>query len=91
MLKLVRSIVCLGIEINQATVGKYMVRRLGPPSPTWRRFLRNHADGIAAIDMFVVPSATFRLLTSSSSMSAICGGCFRPTSNTTTVPERIYR
>ena len=52
----------LGIEISQATVGKYMARRLGPPSPTWRSFLRNHADGIAALDMFVVPSATFRLL-----------------------------
>jgi hypothetical protein len=39
-----------------------MARRLGPPSPTWRSFLRNHADGIAALDMFVVPSATFRLL-----------------------------
>ena len=52
----------LGIEISQATVGKYMARRLGPPSPTWRSFLRNHADGIAALDMFVVPSARFRLL-----------------------------
>jgi transposase InsO family protein len=52
----------LGIEISQATVGKYMARRLGPPSPTWRSFLRNHAYGIAALDMFVVPSATFRLL-----------------------------
>jgi transposase InsO family protein len=52
----------LGIEISQATVGKYMARRLGPPSPTWRSFLRNHADGIAALDMSVVPSATFRLL-----------------------------
>src|SRR6266850_1767336 len=52
----------LGIQISQATVGKYMARRLGPPSPTWRSFLRNHADGIAALNMFVVPSATFRLL-----------------------------
>ena len=25
----------LGIEISQATVGKYMARRLDPPSPTW--------------------------------------------------------
>jgi hypothetical protein len=52
----------LGIEISQATVGKYMVRRLRSPSPTWRSFLRNEAIGIAAIDMFIVPSATFRLL-----------------------------
>jgi hypothetical protein len=52
----------LGIEISQATVAKYMVRRVGRPSPTWRSFLRNQAAGIAAIDMFVVVSASFRLL-----------------------------
>jgi hypothetical protein len=50
----------LGIEISQATVAKYMVRRRGTPSPTWRSFLRNHAQGIAAIDMFVVASVSFR-------------------------------
>src|SRR5882724_8384054 len=32
------------------------------PSPTWRTFLRNHLPDIAAIDMFVVATATFRLL-----------------------------
>jgi hypothetical protein len=51
----------LGIEISQATVAKYMVQRRGTPSPTWRSFLRNQAAGIAAIDMFVVASASFRL------------------------------
>lgn len=52
----------LGIEISQATVAKYMVRRRGTPSPTWRSFLLNHAAGIDAIDMFVVASVSFRLL-----------------------------
>jgi transposase InsO family protein len=52
----------LGIEVSQATVAKYMVRRQGAPSPSWRSFLRNHAEGIAAIDMFLVASASFRLL-----------------------------
>src|ERR1700687_849338 len=52
----------LGIEISQATVAKYMVRRRGTPSPTWRSFLRNQAAGIAVIDMFVVASVSFRLL-----------------------------
>src|SRR5260370_8587004 len=51
-----------GIEVSQATVAKYMVRRRGTPSPTWRSFLRNQAQGIAAIDMFVVARASFRLL-----------------------------
>ena len=32
------------------------------PSPTWRSFLHNHLPDIAAIDMFVVATATFRLL-----------------------------
>jgi putative transposase len=39
-----------------------MVRRHGPPSPTWRTFLHNQIDGIAAIDLFVVVTAAFRLL-----------------------------
>src|ERR1700730_10547339 len=52
----------LGIEVSQATVAKYMVRRQGTPSQNWRSFLRNHAEGIAAIDMFVVACASFRLL-----------------------------
>ena len=52
----------LGIEVSQATVANYMVRRPGTPSQNWRTFLGNHAEGIAAIDMFVVASASFRLL-----------------------------
>ena len=52
----------LGIEVSQATVAKYMVRRRGTPSQNWRSFLRTHAEGIAAIDIFVVASASFRLL-----------------------------
>jgi hypothetical protein len=52
----------LGIEIGQTSVAKYMVRRRGPPSQGWKTFLRNHADGIAAMDLFVVPTISFRLL-----------------------------
>ena len=32
------------------------------PSPTWRSFLHDHVHDIAAIDMFVIATATFRLL-----------------------------
>jgi len=39
-----------------------MIRRQGPASPTWRSFLHNQIDGIAAIDMSVVVTAAFRLL-----------------------------
>src|SRR4030088_94541 len=39
-----------------------MIRRRRRPFPTWRSFLLNQAQGIAAIDMFVVAAASFRLL-----------------------------
>jgi transposase InsO family protein len=52
----------LGIKISQATVGRWMPWRPKVPSPTWRSFLRNHLPNIAAIDMFVVATATFQLL-----------------------------
>jgi integrase-like protein len=52
----------LGIEISQATVGRWMPWRPQVPSPTWRSFLRNHLPDIAAIDMFVVATATFQLI-----------------------------
>jgi hypothetical protein len=32
----------LGLDVGQASVGKYMIRRRQPPSQTWRSFLRNH-------------------------------------------------
>ena len=44
----------LGIDVGQTSVAKYMVRRRGPPSQGWKTFLRNHAHGIAAMDLFVV-------------------------------------
>jgi hypothetical protein len=28
---------------------------------SWRTFLRNHAGGIAALDLFVVPTADLRM------------------------------
>jgi transposase InsO family protein len=52
----------LGIEVGQATVGRYMPWRPKVPSPTWRSFLHNHMHDTVAIDMFVVATAAFRLL-----------------------------
>jgi hypothetical protein len=52
----------LGIDVGQTTVAKYMVRKRRPPSQGWKTFLRNHADGIASMDLFVVPTISFRLL-----------------------------
>jgi hypothetical protein len=50
----------LGYEIAESTVSKYMIRRQGPPSQTWRTFLRNHANAIAAIDLCVLPPCCAR-------------------------------
>ena len=52
----------LGIEICQASVANYMVRRRQPPSQTWRTFLENHLRQLVAVDFFIVPTLTFRVL-----------------------------
>src|SRR3979409_693778 len=52
----------LGIDLGQTSVAKYMARHRRPPSQGWKTFLRNHADGIASIDLFVVPTLSFPLL-----------------------------
>jgi hypothetical protein len=52
----------LGFEVAESTVSKYMIKHRGPPSQTWRTFLRNHADAIAAVDLCLVPTLTFECL-----------------------------
>jgi hypothetical protein len=56
------ELLMLGFQVAQSTVSKYMVRCQNPPSQTWKTFLQNHAEAIAAIDMCVVPTLTFDLL-----------------------------
>ena len=56
------ELLMLGFEVAQSTVSKYMVRPPKPPSQSWKTFLRNHAEVIAAIDMCVVPTLTFDVL-----------------------------
>jgi transposase InsO family protein len=52
----------LGIDVGQTSAAKYMARHRRPPSQEWRTFLRNHAEGIAAMDLFAVPTLSFRFL-----------------------------
>ena len=52
----------LGFEVAQSTVARYTCRHSRPPSQGWRTFLSNHADGIAAIDLFVLPTIAFQIL-----------------------------
>jgi len=52
----------LGYEAAQSTVSKYMARGGRPRSQSWKTFLRNHAEAIAAIDMCMVPTVSFERL-----------------------------
>jgi putative transposase len=52
----------LGVDVSQATVGRYLPRRPKTPSPTWHSFLHNHLTDTVAIDMLIVATATFRIL-----------------------------
>jgi len=55
----------LGFMVSLATVSRYMPKhrtRDKGQQQRWMTFLRNHKDGITAMDFFVVPTITFRLL-----------------------------
>jgi hypothetical protein len=52
----------VGIVVGQTTVAKYRARRRRSPSQGWKTFLHNHADGVASMDLFLVPTISFRLL-----------------------------
>jgi hypothetical protein len=54
----------LGFDVSERSVSRYL--RSMPRTPranaTWATFLRNHRDGVAAMDFFTVPTAMFRAL-----------------------------
>ncbi len=52
----------LGIEVVKSTVEKYKPRGERLPSATWRTFLDQHVKELVAIDSFIVPTATFKVL-----------------------------
>ena len=54
----------LGFVISERTVARYLrrIQRRGDPAKKWLAFLHNHREAIVAIDLFTVPTATFRLL-----------------------------
>lgn len=56
------ELLMLGFEVAQSTVSKYMPRERRPPTQSWKTFLRNNADAIAAVDLCVVRTLTFDLL-----------------------------
>ena len=56
------ELLMLGVEVAESTVGRYMVGTRRSPSQGWKTFLRNHAAGIASIDLFEVRTISFKLL-----------------------------
>jgi putative transposase len=52
----------LGIDVAKSTVEKYRVRPWRPLSPTWKTLLTNHMQDLAALDFFVVPTVTHKVL-----------------------------
>src|SRR6202171_1234268 len=49
-------------SLSRQSLGILCRRHSRPPSQGWRTFLSNHADGIAAVDLFVLPTIAFRIL-----------------------------
>jgi hypothetical protein len=63
----------LGISVAQSTVAKYMPRgRRGDGGQSWRTFLANESDDIAAIDLLTVPTLGFSEIYALSILSPHC-------------------
>ena len=54
----------LGFVLSERTVARYLrsLQRRSDPAKKWLAFLRNHREAIVALDLFTVPTATFRVL-----------------------------
>ncbi len=59
-----RELLKLGFEVSERTVSRYRPKR--PPNPDkikpWMAFLKNHRNEIAALDFFIIPLLTFKVL-----------------------------
>ena len=58
------ELLMLGFEVSERTISRWMRRVPRDPEPArrWLAFLRNHREAIAAMDLFTVPTITFRVL-----------------------------
>ena len=54
----------LGFRVSERTVSRYVraSRPRRPPGTSWKTFLDNHREVLAAMDFFTVPTLSFRLL-----------------------------
>ena len=58
------EILMLGFDVSERTISRWMRRAPRDPDPAkrWLALLRNHREVIAAMDLFTVPTVTFRAL-----------------------------
>ena len=54
----------LGFDVSERTISRYLCKRPSGRNArqSWKTFLHNHRDAIAAMDFFTVHTATFRVL-----------------------------
>ena len=52
----------LGIAVSEATVSRYIRKKIKPPSQTWRTFLDNHVGQLVSVDFFTVRTVWFQIL-----------------------------
>ena len=66
----------LGVRVSERTVSRYvrLCRPRRPRSASWKAFLDNHREVLAAMDVFTVPTLTFRLLLLAGCTTATSGG-----------------
>ena len=57
------EILALGLRSSEATFSRYMPKRTRRSrGQTWKAFIANHSKGLVAVDFFVVPTASFKVL-----------------------------
>jgi len=58
------ELLTLGFDVSERTISRWMRRapRDCEPAKLWLAFLQNHREAIAAMDLFTVPTITFRVL-----------------------------
>jgi transposase InsO family protein len=58
------ELLMLGFDISERTISRWMKQapRDSAPAKSWRAFLKNHREAIAAMDFFTVPTITFGVL-----------------------------
>ena len=58
------ELLLLGFDVSERTISRYIPKRKPDPGSIerWITFLRNHQEAIAGMDLFTIPSLTYRIL-----------------------------